>query len=148
MDGYIITLTELIWHFRYIIILCSEVLSTIMPKFGLQGNVFRALWETLKLALFYFFPHWDLTSPAVTYFFSHWDLFSLCLIWGELGSICENHRKEDEVHIKVGLLETSLVTKTHWLLMWNFKYTRVGFRKLHSRRGLEMKTWVVAYIPT
>ena len=71
MDGYTLTLSELIWHFRYIIILCNKVLSTIMPKFGFQVNAFRALWETLKLALFYFFPRWDPTSPAVTYFFSH-----------------------------------------------------------------------------
>lgn len=56
MDGYTITLSELIWHFKYIIILCNEMLSTIMPKFAFQGNAFRAQWETLKLALFYFFP--------------------------------------------------------------------------------------------
>ena len=51
MDVYTITLSELVWHFRYIIILCNEELSTIIPKFGSQSNVFRALWETLNLAL-------------------------------------------------------------------------------------------------
>lgn len=52
--GDTITLSELI--FRHIIILYHEALSRITPKFGLRGNVFKALWEKLKLVLFYFFP--------------------------------------------------------------------------------------------
>lgn len=50
MDGYTVILN---WYglLRYII-LCFEVLSTIIFKFGLQGNVSKALWENFKLVLF------------------------------------------------------------------------------------------------